>query len=130
MAKRPAELRAEWDALKQEAAALAVGAASRHGLPADHPDVEAHERRIAMLAVQKDKLAAAAWLGTARDVVDVLLLAEIVWDLFWGLGTFPQLPADIENRDQREVAVAYLIRGVWEAYSQAQAASPQEGETP
>jgi hypothetical protein len=46
----------------------------------------------------------------------VLLLAEIAWDYAWGLaGTapFPTLPADIEGREQREVAVAYLVRGVF-----------------
>jgi hypothetical protein len=32
--------------------------------------------------------------------------------VFWGVGTFPDLPADIEDQDQRQVAVAYLIRGV------------------
>jgi hypothetical protein len=119
MAKRPSELRPEWEALKQDAATLAAEGAALRGLPPDDPKVEAQEARVAALALQKDLLAAAAWLGDARDLADVLLLAEITWALFWGLGTFPQLPADIEDRDQREVAVAYLVRGVFDA-TQAQ----------
>jgi hypothetical protein len=127
MTKRPAELRPEWDALKQEAAALAAECKTQRGLSADDPRVEGLEARVAALSLQKDLLAAAAWLGDARDLADVLLLAELVWDLFFGLGTFPQLPADIEDRDQREVAVAYLVRGVFDA-SQAQASA--EGGRP
>lgn len=120
MAKCPSELRPEWEALKQDAAALVAEGEALRGLQPDDPKVEAQEARTAALALQKDLLAAAAWLGDARGLADVLLLAEIVWDLYWGLGTFPQLPADIEDRDQREVAVAYLVRGVFTA-SQAQA---------
>jgi hypothetical protein len=127
MPKRPSELRPEWEALKHDAAALAAEGEAQRGLPADDPQVEAQEARVAALALQKDMLAAAAWLGDASDLADVLLLAEIVWDLFWGLGTFPQLPADLEDRDQREVAVAYLVRGVFTA-SQAQAGAGGGGK--
>jgi hypothetical protein len=112
-------LRPEWEALKQDAAAMAADGEALRGLPSDDPKVEAHEARVGMLAVQKDLLASAAWVGDACDLADVLLLAEITWDLFWGIGTFPELPADIDDRDQREVAVAYLVRGVFTA-SQAQ----------
>jgi hypothetical protein len=80
-----------------------------------------------MLAVEKDLLASAAWVGPVHDLADVLLLAEIVWDLFWGLGTFPDLPADIDDRDQRQVSVAYLVRGVFTA-SQAQAGTAHGGK--
>src|SRR5262245_5253545 len=127
MAKRPSELRPEWDALQQEAAALANGSTARKGLPADHPEVQAHDARVATVTLQKDMLAAAAWLGDARDLTHVLLLAEIVWDLHWGLGTFPQLPADIEDRDLRQVAIAYLVRGVWDV-SEAQAHAAEGGK--
>jgi hypothetical protein len=128
MAKRPSELRPEWEALNQDAAALAAQGEALRGLPADHPEVEAQEARVGMLVVQKDLLAAAAWVGEVRDLADVLLLAEIVWDLFWGVGKFPDLPADIEDKDQRQVAVAYLVRGVWDACSQAQAVSAEGGK--
>ena len=110
MPKRPSELRPEWDALQAEAAALAAEPAAEPG-----PKAEAKEARAAMLAVKKDLLATAAWVGEAHDIADVLLLAEVCWDLWWGLGTFPQLPADIDDRDQREVAVAYLVRGIVDA---------------
>jgi hypothetical protein len=127
MAKRPSELRPEWEALNREAAALVAQGEALRGLPADDPKVEAQEARVGMLAVQKDLLASAAWVGDARDLADVLLLAEIVWDLFWGVGEFPQLPADIDDKCQRQVAVAYLVRGVFTA-SQAQAAAVQGGK--
>jgi hypothetical protein len=110
MAKRPSELRAEWDALQAEAAALAAEPMAEPG-----PKAEAKEARVAMLVAKKELLATAAWVGDACDLADVLLLAEIAWDLHWGVGTFPQLPADIDDRDQREVAVAYLVRGVFTA---------------
>jgi hypothetical protein len=122
MTKRPSQLRPEWEALKHDAAALAAEGEAQRGLPADDSKVEALEARVAALSLQKDLLAAAAWLGDVRDLADVLLLAEVVWDLWWGLGAFPQLPADIEDRDQREVAVAYLVRGVFDA-SQAQSST-------
>jgi hypothetical protein len=128
MTKRPSELRPEWDALKLEAAALAAEGKAQRGLRPDDPKVEAQEAKVAAVVLQKDLLAAAAWLGDARDLADVLLLAELVWDVFWGLGTFPQLPPDIEDRDQREVAVAYLVRGVFDA-SQNRAGAG-EGGTP
>jgi hypothetical protein len=120
--KRPSELRSEWDALQQEAAALAAEGKALRGLPADDPKVEAQEAKVAAMVLQKDLLAAAAWLGDARDLADVLLLAEVCWDLWSGLGTFPQFPLDIEDRDQREVAIFYLVRGIFDA-SQAQAST-------
>jgi hypothetical protein len=43
MPKRPSELRPEWEALKQDAAALAAEGAAQRGLPADDPQVEAQE---------------------------------------------------------------------------------------
>jgi hypothetical protein len=119
--KRPSDYRTQWDALQQEAVALVGGGKPRHGL-APSPKVEEHEARVAALGVSKDAVAYAVWETTARDVADVLLLAEIVWDLHWGVGFFPALPADIEDRGQREVAVAYLVRGVFDV-SQAQASA-------
>ena len=110
MAKRPSELRAEWDALQSEAAALEAEPIAEPG-----PAAEAKEARAAMLAAKKDLLATAAWVGEARDLADVLLLAELAWDLWWGVGSFPQLPAGIDDRELREVAVAYLVRGVFTA---------------
>jgi hypothetical protein len=77
--------------------------------------VEEQEARLAALAVSNDAAAHAVWETKARDWADVLLLAEITWDYFWGLGgvaAFPTLPTDIQN--QNEVAVAYLVRGIAE----------------
>jgi hypothetical protein len=113
MPKRPSAYRGQWDALKEEVEVLAADGETLRGLPADDPKVEAHEARVAALCVSKDAVAHGAWETTARDTADVLLLAEIAWDYFWGLGTFPQLPADIDDRDQKEVAVAYLVSAVW-----------------
>ncbi|HEY1243486.1 MAG TPA: hypothetical protein VGF29_01515 [Hyphomicrobiaceae bacterium] len=115
MPKRPSAYRGQWDALKEEAEVLAADAEALRGLPAGHPKVEEQEARVAALCVSKDAVAHGAWETTARDTADVLLLAEIAWDLFWGLGTFPELPKDIDDRDQKEVAVAYLVRGVFDA---------------
>jgi hypothetical protein len=124
MIKRPSELRAEWNALKEEAAVLAAEGTAQRDLPADDPKVEGLEAGVAALALQKDLLAAAAWLGDARDLEDVLLLADVCWDFWFGLGTFPQLPADIDDRDQRQVALAYLLRGVFGA-SQVQSGAEE-----
>lgn len=121
MSKRPSELRPEWDALQQEAAGLEAEPMAPSG-----PEREAQEARLAMLVLKQEILAAAAWLGEARDFADVLLLAEIAWDLF-DLGTFPNLPPEIEDADQRHLAIAYLCRGVFTA-SQAQAGT--NGGTP
>jgi hypothetical protein len=101
-------LRPEWDALRAEAAALA------------DPNAKGREARAAALALQKDLLAAAAWVGDVRDLADVLLLSEIAWDV-WNLGVFPEITEDIEDRGQGAVALAYLCRGVFDAYSHAQA---------
>jgi hypothetical protein len=112
--KRPSDFRAQWDALQSESAALAAEGKVLRGL-APSPKVEEREARAAALAVSQDAVAHAAWETTARDLADALLLAEIAWSYHWGLGTFPELPADIEDRGQREVAVAYLVRGVFTA---------------
>jgi hypothetical protein len=121
--KRPSDWRAQWDLLQVESVTLAAEAKALQGLPADDPRVEAQEGALAALDVKKDAIAHAAWLTTARDQADVLLLAEIAWDYAWGLAgvaTFPALPPDIDDRLQREVAIAYLVRGVFTA-SQATA---------
>jgi hypothetical protein len=102
MPKRPSELRPEWDALQAEAAALA------------DPNAQGRETRTAALALQKDLLAAAAWVGEVRDLADVLLLAELAWDI-WDLGTFPHIAEGIEERGEGHVALAYLCRGVFTA---------------
>jgi hypothetical protein len=116
--KRPSDWRDQWDLLQRESVTLAAEANALRGLPADDPRVEAQEGALAALDVKKEAIAHAAWLTTARDAADVLLLAEIVWDLKWGLAgvaNFPTLPADIDERSQEEVAVAYLVRGVFTA---------------
>ena len=113
--KRPSEYRAQWDALTQEAALLVAEAKALRGLPALHQRVQAQEAALAALDVSKDAVAHGVWLATAQDLGDLLLLAEISWEYAWGLaGTapFPTLPDGIDDREQEEVAVAYLIRGV------------------
>jgi hypothetical protein len=109
MPKRPSDFRDAWEALKLEAALLEAEPKARHGL-VPNSKVEEQESRVAALCVSQDAVAHGAWETKARDLNDVLLLSEICWAYFWGLGTFPQLPADIENRHQREIAVAYLLR--------------------
>jgi hypothetical protein len=128
MPDRPSAYRAQWDALKEEGQVLAADAEALRGLPADDARVQEQEARVAALVVSQDAVAHGAWEATARDLADVLLLAEIVWGYFWGLGTFPELPADIEDRAQREVAVAYLVKGVFDTYSQVQAAAAEGGK--
>jgi hypothetical protein len=116
--KRPSDWRDQWNLLQQESVTLTAEAEALQGLPADDPRVEAQEGALAALDVKKDAIAHAAWLTTARNQADVLLLAEIAWDYSWGLAgvaTFPTLPADIDDRLQREVAIAYLVRGVFTA---------------
>ena len=126
MAKRPSELRPEWDSLKREAAALQADTTTR-GLSPRHPKVQEHEAAIATLNASKDAVAHRAWLTTACDLADVALLAEVVFDYFFDIATFTHLPADIEDRDQLQVAVAYLIRGIFTA-SQAQAVATEGGK--
>lgn len=67
------------------------------------------------LGVSQDAVAHGCWEATARDLGDVLLLAGIAWTYWYGVGVFPALPVDIDCRDQKEVAIAYLIRGVFDA---------------
>ena len=114
--KRPSDFRGEWEALKLKAAALE--AHSTRDLPPEHPKVQEHETTIAVMNASKDAVAHGAWLATARDLDDLVLLAEIVFDQFWDIARFPQFPTDIEGRDEQEVAVVYLVRGVF-AVSQA-----------
>jgi hypothetical protein len=124
--KRPSDYRAQWDALQGESTALAAEAKALRGLPAHDPKVQAQEAALAALDVSKDAVAHGVWLTTAQDLGDLLLLAEIAWEYAWGLaGTapFPTLPAGIEEREQEEIAVAYLIRGVV-AVAAALAVSP------
>jgi hypothetical protein len=105
--KKPSDFRAEWDTLKREA----VVGQTTPGLPVHDSNVKALEAAIAGLNASKDAVAHGAWLTTARDLADLALLAEVVFDYFWDIATFPQF----DDRDQREVAVAYLVRGVFDA---------------
>jgi hypothetical protein len=114
--KRPSDFRVQWDALQQEAAALAAEEKALRGLVPQTGKAEQQAARAAALAVDKDALVFAVWATTARDLADALLLAELAHDLFWpGVGAFPALPADLGDRDQREVAVAQLVLGVFTA---------------
>ena len=67
-----------------------------------------------------------AWLTTARDLEDLALLAEVVFDQFWDIATFPLFPADIDDRDDQQVSVAYLVRGIADV-ARAQPGSGEEG---
>jgi hypothetical protein len=108
--KKLRDYRAQWDALKQEAVAL-QGQTTK-GLPPGHPKVQEQEAAIAALDASKDAIAHGVWMTVPRDLADLALLAEVVFDYFWDIATYPDLPADIEDREQREVATAYLIRGI------------------
>jgi hypothetical protein len=114
MPKRPSHFRDAWEALKLEAALLEADESTRN-LPHDDPKVLDKEARVAGLNASKDAVAHEAWLTTARDLADLGLLAEVVFDQFWDIATFPKLPANIDDRDPREIAVAYLVRGVFDA---------------
>jgi hypothetical protein len=109
--KRPSDWRAQWDALKREAVHL-EGQATE-GLKPGHPKVVELEAAIAALNASKADVAHAIWLTTARDLDDLQLLAEIVFDQWWDIATFPQYPAGIDDRADQEVALAYLVRGVF-----------------
>jgi hypothetical protein len=86
--RRPSHFCGQWETLKQEAVTLAAVGKAQGGLPVGHPKVEEQEALVAALCVSQDAVAHAAWETTARDLADVLLLAEIVWTYHWGLGTF------------------------------------------
>ena len=60
--------------------------------PSPAPWPRRRRPRVAMLAAKKDLLATAAWVGEARDLADVLLLAEVAWDLWWGVGVLSPAP--------------------------------------
>ena len=109
---RPSDYRDEWEALKRKAVALQADT-STEDLPPSDPKVEAHEAAVAALNAEKDAVAHGAWLTTARDLDDLELLAEVAFDYFFDIATFPQYPADIDDRDDQQVAVAYLVRGVF-----------------
>ncbi len=108
--KKPSDFRDQWDALKHEAVVLQ--AQRTRGLPPGHPKVQEQEAAIAALNARKDAVAHGTWMSTARDLADLGLLAEVVFAYLWDIATFPQLPADIEDCDQQQIAVAYLVRGV------------------
>jgi hypothetical protein len=120
--KRPSDYRAQWEALKQEEAALAAEGKALRGLLPQTAKIAEQEARVAALVVSQDAVAHAAWEATARDLDDVLMLGEIAWSYWWGLGTFPALPADIETKGQDVIAIAYLVRGIADV-AQAQAAA-------
>ena len=120
MTKRPSDFRDAWEAVKLQAVLLQADDTTK-GLPADDPKVLEHEAVVAALNASKDAVAHEAWMTTARDLADLALLAEVCFDYFWDVATFDQLPADIDDREQREVAVAYLVRGVIDVHSKAHA---------
>lgn len=110
--QKPSDFREQWEALKAEAVALEADTSTKD-LPPTDPKVEAKEAEVAALNAQKDDVAHRAWLTTARDLDDLALLAEVAFDYFFDIAAFPQYPADIDSRDDQQVAVAYLVRGVF-----------------
>jgi hypothetical protein len=123
--KRPSDWRDQWDLLQRESVTLAAEGKALRGLPADDPRVEAQEGALAALHVKKEAIA------HARDLADVLLLAEIVWD-HWGLAgvaTFPTPPPEIEDFAEKEVAVAYLVRAIADV-ARAQLGPIEAGRSP
>jgi hypothetical protein len=112
--RKISDLRDRWDALRREHGDLEADDNRTKGLPHDDPRVLDEEARVAALTVQKDAVADAAWGLPARDMADLLLLAEIAYDLFWGdIRLFPEVVPEIEPTDDRSaIAVAYLVRGI------------------
>src|SRR5262245_52279771 len=72
------DLRDRWDALRRECAELEANKSTR-GLPHDDPKVLAHEAEVAASIVRRGALADDAWALPARDMADLLLLAEIAY---------------------------------------------------
>ena len=108
--KKPTDFRARWDDLRRECEAL-ENDNSRTGLPHDDPRVIEHEAQIAANNTLRWEAAEAAWATPARDLPDLLLLAEIAYDQFFDLRAFPALPAE-DGDNHQKIAVACLIRGI------------------
>jgi hypothetical protein len=120
MPDKISDLRDRWEALLREDATLD----SVDGLPADDPRVFDQEARVAALTMRRDAVADDAWALPARDMADLLLLAEIVYELSWDISLFPEVVPEIETSDDRQaIAVAYLCRGIADA-AEAHAVPP------
>ena len=95
--KKPTDFRARWDDLRRECEALENDNSTK-GLGPDDPRVLDQEAQIAANNTLRWEAAEAAWATRARDLADLLLLAEIAYDQFFDLRAFPSLPAE----DQRQ----------------------------
>ena len=117
---KPTDFRAQWDELRRAWEALENDRSTASLRPGD-PRVIDHEAQLAASNTLKWEAAEAAWATRARDLADLLLLAEIAYDRFFDLRSFPSLPAGVEDGDNPdESAVAYLVRGIADV-AQAQA---------
>jgi hypothetical protein len=106
------DLRERWDALRREHEDLEADD-STEGLLHYDPRVLAKEAAVAVFNAHREALADAAWALPARDLPDLLLLAEIVYDLHWDVRVFPEVLPEIEATDDRQLmAVAYLCRRI------------------
>jgi len=110
------DLRERWDALRREREDREADDNSTKGLPHDDPRVRDQEARVTAWIVCAEAVAHAAWALPARDLADLMLLAEITYELFWDISLFPEVVPEIEATDDRqEIAVAYLCRGIADA---------------
>lgn len=126
-AGKPGDLRTRWDALRREEEAIERDKTTA-GLPRDDARVQARDARVEALVNRRGDVAAAAWARKARGLNDLLLLAEIAYDLHWDLPSFPALPPDIGDEDYEREAVACLIRGVAEVAEALPSAPTAEPE--
>ncbi len=109
---KPTDFRAQWDELRRTREALEDDK-STSGLTADDLRVLDYEAELGANDTLISEAAEAAWATRAHDLADILLLAEIAYDRFFDLRSFPSLPAGIEiSNNWQERAVACLVRGI------------------
>ena len=111
---KPSDFRARWDELRREYDALRNDK-SVQGLGFNDPGFFEHEALISAVLGRIDDVVAATWATRASDPADLLLLAEIAYDVQWDLKQFPALPPNLVDEDYEDEAAAYLIRGVADA---------------
>ena len=113
--KKSSDYRMQWDALRREREAL-ENDHSRTGLQYDHPRVLAHEAALAENDALMWDLTETIWATRADGPADLLLLAEVAYDQFFDIRSFPSVPADcFEDGDRQEIVVALVVRGIVEA---------------
>ena len=105
--KKPSDLREQWDALRRAwEAPWQNEANSTSGLQADDPRFLDYEARLAASDTLKLEAAETVWETRARDLADLLLLAEIAYDhVLRPRRSFPSLPAEGERGERGPAGV-------------------------